>query len=310
MKSYSIFKEYIWLVNTIRKAGKISLAEINRRWCETELSGGVEFARTTFNRHKEAIQDIFGLVLLCDNRDGYKYYFENGEVLRGESVQNWMLSTFSVNTLLSESMSLKDRILLECIPSDGKYLHMIIDAMRKGVRIAVSYQRYGESSPRRLTMDPYCIKLFEKRWYLVGHFHRDASAVRPEADYTLVFSLDRIKDMELTETKFVVSEDFDARQYFENCYGVIVGEERVERVTIRAYGAECHYMRDLPLHASQREIASTPTTVDFEMQISPTIDFCNRIMQAGDRLRVLQPLWLAEKVKQMHLDAIKRYEEK
>lgn len=60
MTTYTKFKEYIWLVNTIYKARKITLAEINERWLETEMSGGVELARTTFNRHKDAIEDIFG----------------------------------------------------------------------------------------------------------------------------------------------------------------------------------------------------------------------------------------------------------
>lgn len=55
MKSPALFKEYIWLVNTIYRAGRISLAEINEKWVETEMSEGVEFARATFNRHKDAI---------------------------------------------------------------------------------------------------------------------------------------------------------------------------------------------------------------------------------------------------------------
>lgn len=64
MKSPALFKEYIWLINTIRRAGKISLAEINRRWVCTDMSGGVEFARTTFNRHKDAIEDLIYLNIL------------------------------------------------------------------------------------------------------------------------------------------------------------------------------------------------------------------------------------------------------
>ena len=31
-----LFKEYIWLVETIHKARKITLAELNNRWLETE----------------------------------------------------------------------------------------------------------------------------------------------------------------------------------------------------------------------------------------------------------------------------------
>jgi hypothetical protein len=67
-------KEYIWLVNTIRKARRITFAEINERWLETEMSGGVDLPRATFNRHNDAIEDIFGIFIDCDRQNGYKYW--------------------------------------------------------------------------------------------------------------------------------------------------------------------------------------------------------------------------------------------
>ena len=57
------FKEYIWLVNTIRRARRITFAEINERWVETDMSGGVELARSTFNRHKDAIETSSASIL-------------------------------------------------------------------------------------------------------------------------------------------------------------------------------------------------------------------------------------------------------
>jgi len=44
MKIPTIFKEYIWLIETIHQAGKITFAEINEKWCKREDSGGVELA--------------------------------------------------------------------------------------------------------------------------------------------------------------------------------------------------------------------------------------------------------------------------
>ena len=45
MKTYTKFKEYIWLVNTIYHAKAISLADINRKWLLTDMSDGIEMAR-------------------------------------------------------------------------------------------------------------------------------------------------------------------------------------------------------------------------------------------------------------------------
>ena len=95
MKTTEKFKEYIWLVNTIYKARKITLVEINEKWVDTDMSGGVALARSTFNRHKDAIEDIFGIYIDCDRQNGYKYYIGNANVLREDTIQNWMLSTLS-----------------------------------------------------------------------------------------------------------------------------------------------------------------------------------------------------------------------
>ena len=309
MKAYDVFKEYIWLVNTIRKARKISLSEINERWRQTDMSGGVDFARATFNRHKDAIQDIFGIYIECDRKDGHKYYIGNSRVLEEDSVQNWMISTLAVNNMLSESMSMRERILLEAVPSEGEYLQTIIEAMQKNVRVAVDYQRYSAAAPRHLTMEPYCLKLFRQRWYLLGHFHRDATPEKPEADYYGIFSLDRIKNLELTDIKFKIKKDFSAREYFSEYFGVITGDgTECARIVLRAFGEQRFYMRDLLWHHSQNEISSTDDYSDFEYHLCPTPDFATKIVSTGNRVKVLSPQWLADEVREIHLDAVKMYD--
>ena len=146
MKTPTLFKEYIWLVNTISRAGKISLNDINRKWMQTDMSEGLPLPRTTFNRHKDAIEDIFGIYIDCDRKNGYRYYIGNEEVLREESVQNWMLSTLTVSNLVSESMSIQQRIVLENIPSDGEHLEAVVKAMKENKKIEIQYRRYQSSS--------------------------------------------------------------------------------------------------------------------------------------------------------------------
>lgn len=303
------FKEYIWLVNTIRNARRITFAEIQDKWLRTEMSGGVELARSTFVRHKDAIEDIFGIYIDCDRQNGYKYYIGNDNVLRENSVQNWMLSTLSVNNIISESLSLQDRILLQPAPSEGEYLKMVIEAMKKSVRVAVDYRRYGNNKPNHLTFEPYCIKLFKQRWYILGHFHRDAMADKPESDYFGMFSFDRIVEMSLTDTKFQIDPDFNAQEYFNECYGVLVGDgTNTEKIIIRAYDYERYYLRDLPLHHTQREIGQGENYVDFEIIMRPTIDFSGHLLSRGNQIKVISPQWLADEIYNMHVQAALLYE--
>ena len=151
MKNATLFKEYVWLVNTIARADRISLVEINEQWVKTEISGGLPFARTTFNRHKDAIQDIFGIIIDCDRKDNYRYYISNREVLHDESVQNWMLSTLSVNNIMADCLTLQDRILLEHIPSGDQQLQTAIEAMKQSRMVLLHYKRYQSTDVRRFS---------------------------------------------------------------------------------------------------------------------------------------------------------------
>ena len=294
-----LFREYIWLVNTIYKARKISLSEINDKWIETEMSGGVEFSRTTFHRHKIAIEEMFGIYIDCDRKDGFKYYIGNEYVLQENSVQNWMLSTLSVSSLLAESMSLNERILLENVPSGGEKLNMLIKAMKESRKISITYRRYGGHATRTFDLEPYCVKLFGQRWYMLGRFDDKGLAT---------FSLDRILEIKISHEKFKFDEDFDAADYFSDCFGVMLDENsKPERVLIRAYGYEPYYLRDLPLHHSQREIQSTEEYSDFELRLKITSDFKSKLLSRGEWIEVLEPKALAEEIVEWHQKAIERY---
>lgn len=309
MKVHETFKEYIWLVNTIRRARRITFEDIQEKWLETELSGGVEYAKSTFHRHKDAIQDIFGIYIDCDRKNGYKYFIGNDHVLREDSVQNWMISTLTVNNIVGESLSVQDRIVLEQIPCDD-FLQMLIDAMKKKVRVAVAYRKYGTDDISHSDFEPYCIKLFERRWYVLGHFHRDATPEKEERDYFAMFSFDRIQEMSLTTTKFEVNPDFDAKAFFDECYGVVVGDGTpVEHIELRAFGKQRFYLRDLPLHHTQREIAIAEDYADFAMDVRPTYDLLGKLMSLGKYVKVLEPQYIADRLRQQLQEAADVYNE-
>jgi predicted DNA-binding transcriptional regulator YafY len=272
------------------------------------MSEGIPLARATFNRHKDAIEDIFGLIIDCDRRNDYKYFIANDEVLKEDSVQNWMLSTLSVNNVLSESLSLQNRILLEASSSGGEYLPQMIEAMKKNVRVKVCYQRYGTDESKLLDFEPYCIKLFNRRWYILGHFHRDATKEMEADDYFGMFAFDRIRNLELTNVKFQIDSNFDAATYFSENFGVLVHDgTSMERIVIRAYGQERYYLRDLPIHHSQKIIEEGEDYSDFELNLRPTIDLTRHLLGLGSTVQVLSPDWLADEVHEMHLDAAMLY---
>lgn len=300
MTVYTKFKEYIWLVNTIYHARSITLAEINEKWLQSEMSEGIPLSRTTFHRHRIAIEEIFGLFIECNKKNGNKYYIGNDYVLREDSVQNWMLSTLNVSNMLGECLSLNHRILLENVPYGGETLQQVIKAMKENRIISLTYRRYGSPDTGSYQLAPYCVKLFHQRWYLLACF---------ESGLKSVYAFDRIESIEILEQKFKIDEDFDAAEYFSDSYGIVVAENvEVERIVIRAFGYEPYYLRDLPLHHTQREINSTDEYSDFELRLRPTSEFKAQLMSRGQWIEVLEPQSLADEIVEWHKNAIKRYE--
>lgn len=104
----NLFNRYVWLVNTIYRAGKITFEEINDRWVNNEMSKGEYLPLKTFHNHRKAVQDIFDINIECHKRGGYYYYIENVDDIGHGGLRTWLLNTFSVSNLVNESHKLKD----------------------------------------------------------------------------------------------------------------------------------------------------------------------------------------------------------
>lgn len=297
----NLFRLYIWLVDLVRRSNGITLDEINKMWVHTSASEGKAMSRSSFLRHKDEISDIFGINITCSRDNGYRYFLEDCEIFKGDSVQNWMISTLSVNNVLSEGLSLYDRLVLEAIPS-SKWLQVIIEAMKCNMVLLIDYKKYSSAQGKKYEVEPYSLKLYRRRWYML-------CVKRPENEFR-TFSLDRIRGIERTEMSFELAKDFSASEFYKECYGVVHGTDTVaEHIVIRAYGIEAKSLRDLPIHPSQRELpGGDDEHADFSLFLRPTRDFRSEILGRGIFVKVLEPTWLADEIADMHRKAAKMYE--
>ncbi len=296
MKPALIFQQYIWLINTLRRYRRLTLEELNRHWVDDEVAEGNPLSRSSFNRHRDAILDMFGVVIECDARDGYKYYIYNPEVFDDDSLERWMLSTLTVGGVLSDSISLKDRIILENVPAGEEFLRAILRAIKTGKRIVIGYQRFGAEGYEKVVA-PYALKLFHQRWYLLAFTGR----------HFATYSLDRMHAVRLTDESFEIPADFSPQDYFSDYFGVLTDETPMAHVVVRAYGKTPNYLRTLPLHHSQRELAATADYTDFSFDIRPTADFIGQLLTHADGIEVLQPRELRTRFEQQVENMLARY---
>lgn len=297
-----LFQRYVWLVDTIYRAGRITFEEINDKWINSGLnSSGEDFPLKTFHNHKTAIRDMFDIDIECDKRNGYTYYIDNSDDMNRGGVRSWLLNTFAVNNLINESHKLKHRILFEKIPSGQQFLATIIEAMRDGVAIEMSYQNYWHDKPYTFEVQPYCVKVFRQRWYVVAY-----------SDYyneIRIYSLDRVLAVKITDMKFSISKDFDGETYFANSFG-ISNYGKPEFVTVKVYNREKknRYFKSLPLHHSQEVTEENEEYTLFRYYIQPTYDFRQELLSHGAEIEVLSPKWFREEISSILNEQISNYE--
>ena len=281
--------KYVWLVETLYKAKRITLKEINRKWSQTELSEGEEIPRRTFNNWRNAVEEMFGLVIMCDKHDGDRYYIENRDDMDEGGFQRWLLSTISVNNTLIENKSLSGRILLENIPSGQDHLATIMEAMKKGKLLDVTYKGFSSEHGHTFPVAPYCVKLFRQRWYLVGNSVLE--------DMIRVYGLDRVLDATISDESFKYPKKFNPENYFKECFGIIHDEDyTLESVKLKVNASQANYLRSLPMHLSQKEEERNDEFSIFTLYLRPTFDFQQELLWNADFLEVLEPIWLRKEI--------------
>lgn len=290
----NFFKRYIWLVDLINRRKYVSFKEINEAWMRSPLNEtGDPLSERTFFNHKDAIAGMFGIEILNDRSLGF--YIGRSDVGSDET-SDWMLHTLCLNNVLHENADMKDRILMEKVPSSERFLTDIISAMRDFRVIRLCYQSFRHPEPFCFNVRPYCVKYFKQRWYLLG-----------DSDLGLrIYSLDRFVDMEELEEHFEIPKGFDAEEYFGNYFGVIIGEEP-EDVKIRVVPDQVKYFRTLPLHGSQRETVQEDGSSVFSYHIAPTFDFVQEILSHGTDVEVLEPAELRESIADIIAGMASRY---
>lgn len=299
MKNADTFRQYTWLVNTIQRAKNITFEQIRYLWATNDLNEGKILSRTTFYRLRQSIEDMFGIRIECDTK--HQYYISNPETLHDNSTQNWMLQTLTVSNILVDSLSIRDRLVLEEIPGGTQHLQTIINAIKNSDTLCMTYQGFEDPEAKTAIVEPYCLKVFRQRWYLLCKNKSKHNDLR-------IHALDRIIELTETNEHFELDSTFDAENFFKNYFGVFIGEnEKPTRIVLRAYGKMIPLIRTLPKHSSQKEIKTTDEYCDFEYYLSPTFDFRQEILKEGHELEVIEPGSLRKKIYDELMKAVKRY---
>jgi predicted DNA-binding transcriptional regulator YafY len=283
------FNRYVWLIDTINRAGHISLKDLSTKWERSPMNDdGERLAERTFHNHRIAIEDTFGIEIKCDRSLGY--YISNEDDIESGAIRQWMLESLSLSNMLNETRDMRDRILFEEIPSGKKWLSVIVNAMRDGKAVEMTYHSFWSDEVSTFIAHPWCLKLFKQRWYVLAY-----SEKRGEPR---IYSLDdRMLAITPTGKALRIPSKFNAREDFRNYFGIIVGEDyEPEVIRLRVDADQVSYFNSLPLHPSQKLVESNAENSVFEYYLAPTFDFKQEILRHGPAVEVLAPESFREEV--------------
>ena len=315
MKDY--LRRHIWILSKLYENPKgLTYKEFEYEWGRTELNSlKTPLPKRTFADCLRAIEDAFDIQISSDARNGYRYRIVNREWLEKDNVKDWLLSAFAVNGLLQDSKGLRDRVMFEEIPSGNEYLLKILGAMKKDNVIRISYQDFYDTDPHEIDLEPYCVRVFRQRWYVIGVMRNipdweEASEMTNQGNIRR-YALDRIKYLEVTDETFKMPVHFSAESYFANAFGIIVEPEKykVERIRLKVtdINHRRQYIRSLPLHDSQREVERYDDYSIFELQVMPAYDFIQQILAMSNEVEVLSPENVREEIARWVKEIAKLY---
>jgi predicted DNA-binding transcriptional regulator YafY len=189
---------------------------------------------------------------------------------------------------------------LENVPSGQQYLKPIIEAMKENRVLNITYHSYWKDEEKNFDVQPYCVKLFRQRWYMVA---RSTYKYYYEKG-PRIYSLDRIKYLQATEEKFEMPKDWSAKDFFDGCFGIIADHNiKPQPIKLKVSAGQANYIRDLQIHESQEEIERNEDYSIFSFFLRPEFDFQQELLRNGEDVEVLEPSWLrkeiAEKIKRM-----------
>ena len=267
---------------------------------ESELqSYNFNISKRTFQRDIKDICSLYNIDIQY-NRSLKSYYIDSSD--EKPEVSERILETFDIFNAINITDRLSQYILFEKRKSLGtENLYGLLHAIKNNLHVTFTYEKFWEDSITERTAEPYALKEFKNRWYLM--------AKETGIDYLKCFGLDRISNLDITNKKFTPEKYLNAEEHFRYCFGIMVPEddEEPQDVILSFHPEQGKYIKTLPLHDTQEILADDENEILVKLTLCVTFDFIMELLSFGEYMKVMQPLSLVKEIKEAHQRAVKRY---
>lgn len=172
-----------------------------------------------------------------------------------------------------------------------EYIPTVMEAITDRKILGIQYQSYQKEAIDHFDLEPYFIKEYNNRWYIIGF---DLNKY-----YKMVnVALDRILKMDISIKTFEPKR-IDIEEYFDEVVGVTKMEgQQVEEVVLSVEPLSARYMLSKPLHKSQEGRGIRDGRHIIALQVKQNRELINQLLAYGSGITVLQPEGLRQLMKE------------
>lgn len=181
----------------------------------------------------------------------------------------------------------------------GEYLGSLLNCIKEKKQIKFSYENFVKGAIKEHLVDPYLLKEYRNRWYLIG-FDSEKKSI-------LTFGLDRILGLKVTNFLFSQPEDFNPDHYFKNCIGITASGNVPETITLLFDPVQGKYIKSQPIHESQKILKEEAVGLLISLNVIVTIELIMQILSYGPKVTVVSPLHLKNQIKDTLKSSLENY---
>jgi predicted DNA-binding transcriptional regulator YafY len=258
----------------------------------------IGFSKRTLQRDIREIRNVIGINIEY-SKSNKGYFISQGE---GENLHfQRMMEAFDIFNSLNLAQDLTPFIHVEKRKPQGtENIYGLLHAIRNHFQIKFSYQKFWEEAASQRTAEPYALKEFKNRWYILARDIKDKNIKS--------FALDRLTNLEITRRSFEHPATFDVEESYRYCFGIIGSDEKKPAEIILSFEPyQGKYIKTLPLHETQEILLDNDEELRIKLKLCITFDFVMELLSFADNVEVIKPKSLVKEIKEAHERAFKLY---
>lgn len=305
MSKRGYISRYLCIIRAIKRGKSCSYEDLKKQiekqtdlLLSTDDDLVIGFSKRTLQRDLRDIRNLFGIGIYYSK--ALKGYFMENEDSENMNFQS-MIEAFDVFQSLNIAQDVRPFMFAENRkPAGTDNLYGLLHAIKNCLEIEFTYHKFWDIEASQRKTNPYALKEFKNRWYLIAKDHKDK--------IVKTFALDRLSNLQIKAQKFESDTSYNVEENFRYCYGILGSDVEIPQEIVLSFEPFAgKYIKTLPLHHTQQILIDNKKELRIRLKLKVTYDFMMELLSHGNTMKVIEPQSLVEEIKKTHYNAFQQY---